>query len=345
MPKPPVDIDWLISRFNSVSEKYPGLVLVGLESPKKFTSINCTVPDPEWGMRFPNGTSEGEYGHQYHYANGIVVQEPQGIQRISLAPPLLAFPQWCFGSMDSPVLKNGWWAMWLHRKFGFDPEVTDAKQNLSSNAECLASYNPILEIATDILIQFYGTDEWFFESGVLSEGRPHEKFSRCGPWLLFLLSCFRSRKESDGRHVIDDVGIASLMVLRSLRDGLDGQTESPPQASAGSRPQNNLRDFTEGELRDALDALLNKAARYYTAKAAADELNKRNPDRKIGPSRVGACQLWKEHARQWGKQRAPRNTSKEAANIETRRLAAQQKRNMDADEGKRVKGNRIQGTD
>jgi hypothetical protein len=105
------------------------------------------------------------------------------------------------------------------------------------------------------------------------------------------------------------------------------------------------RNFTEGELRDALDLLLRKSKRYYSQQQAADELNRLHPDKKVGKSRVGECELWKDHAKQFGKGRAPRNTSKEAANQVTRRLAAQQQRNIDADEGRRVKGNRIQGTD
>jgi hypothetical protein len=224
-----IDLDWLVSRFDSVSEKYPGLVLVGLESPKEFTSRNCEVPDSEWGMHFPVRTYEGEYGHQFYYAGESVEHIPQGINLIKSLEPLLAFPKWTFGGVNSNVLKRGWWSIWLYRKFGFDPEFSDERQNLCSNSECLDAYQPILELATDVLIhQFYSDQEWYCEQGVIHD----TKWRCCAPWLLFLLSHFRIRRESQNRHVIDDVGIASSIVLRSLRDSLLDQdtTKAPQQA-------------------------------------------------------------------------------------------------------------------
>lgn len=130
-------------------------------------------------------------------------------------------------------------------------------------------------------------------------------------------------------------------LLARIQTATAGQHTKEP--SVGHVPAR--RDFTEGELRDALDLLLRKSKRYYSQQQAADELNRLHPDKKVGKSRVGECELWKDHAKQFGKDRAPRNTSKEAANQVTRRLAAQQQRNIDADERKRVKGHRIQGTD
>jgi hypothetical protein len=221
-----IDLDWLASRFDSVSEKYPGLALIGLKSPRKFTLHNCEVPDPESGMHFPIRTDEGEYGHQFYFANDFAERNSQGITLMPCAP-ILAFPQWNFGCVGSEVLKRGWWAIWLHRKFGYDPEVTAEKQNLRSNSECLAAYFPILALATDVLIhQFYDAEEWFCEGGHVYDHR----WQCCSPWLLFLLSTIRSRRDVRNRHVIDDIGLASSIVLRSMRDSsLDQNTTQAPQ--------------------------------------------------------------------------------------------------------------------
>ncbi len=235
-----IDLDWLISRFDSVSEKYPGLALVGLESPKEFTSRNCEVPDSELGMHFPVRTYEGEYGHQFYYAGDSVEPIPQGISLIKSLKPLLAFPKWTFGGMNSNVLKRGWWSIWLHRKFGFDPEASEEKQNLCSNSECLDAYQPILELATDVLIhQFYSDQEWYCEQGAIRDA----KWRCSAPWLLFLLSHFRIRRESQNRHVIDDVGIASSIVLRSLRDSLlDQDTTQAPQRADNQADEDGVID-------------------------------------------------------------------------------------------------------
>jgi hypothetical protein len=240
----------------------------------------------------------------------------------------LIFPYWNFGYSASEVFKSGCWEMWLCRMFGTVPDIQD-------DAACLDTYRILFSVCTNLLEDFYDGPVFPWpEAGFRFDTR----YDMCLPWLFCLMTEVPQRQEFGGERVIDDVGIASGMVLRLLRDEYDEYEDDEVI-------QNNLRGFTEGELRDALDTLLTKATKYYTARAAADELKKRHPDRTIGPTKVGECPVWKDHVREWKNQRAPRNTSRKAADEATRRLGAQQQRNMDADEGKRVKGNRIQGTD
>jgi hypothetical protein len=282
-----IDLDWLISRFDSVSEKYPGLALVGLESPKEFTSRNCEVPDSEWGMHFPVRTYEGEYGHQFYYAGDSVEHNPQGISLIKSLKPLLAFPQWTFGGMNSNVLKRGWWSIWLHRKFGFDPEASEEKQNLCSNSECLDAYQPILELATDVLIhQFYSDQEWYCEQGAIRDA----KWRRSAPWLLFLLSHFRIRRESQNRHVIDDVGIASSIVLRSMRDSLlDQDTTQAPQRADNQADEDGVGYQLSGTLtendRSILIAMLDLKAGKIQPRVSKEILGAVIIENEVGDSK------------------------------------------------------------
>jgi hypothetical protein len=213
MPNPPVDIDWLISRIDNAAEKYPGLALVMIPSVEQFTEENsfcgpaeATGPN-DIATYFPKDRNHHKYQHQF-YGNSLLDKDA------------LVFPFWNFGYSKSKVFKAGCWAMWLCRKHGTVREIQD-------DMACLDTYRILFGVCTNLLGDFYKAPIFPWpEKGMRGE----LQYDLCLSWLLFLLSHVPQRKDFEGIYVIDDVGIASGMALRMLRDELDGQTEAPPQA-------------------------------------------------------------------------------------------------------------------
>jgi hypothetical protein len=122
-------------------------------------------------------------------------------------------------------------------------------------------------------------------------------------------------------------------LLTRIQPATVQQLNGSPDANSSSSPGNGTnshnttkRPFTDGELVDALDALLNKATEYYSAERVRQHLLEKHPDRTIGQTKIKGHDIWKQHRKEWGKHRAPRNTSTRArkANLET--LVAQQRR-------------------
>jgi hypothetical protein len=136
-------------------------------------------------------------------------------------------------------------------------------------------------------------------------------------------------------------------ITNQLITKLQPVTAAAHQASAGNIPDQSgeTSSYTDGELVDALDKLLTKSDRYYTAKAAAAELNKRNPKKTIGATKVGEHPIHKEHVTKFGRGRSPRNTSRQAKQKAMNLLIAQQEREISADEGRRINGRPIGSRD
>lgn len=248
-----VDLDWLVSRFDKVSIDYPGLALVGRPKPARFTDSNCEVdcePSEDYCFYYPK-LRGSKYEPQLYWPDEDSPQpkpDDQGI--ITLTGPFdphLEFPCWYFWH-HSPIFERGWWAMWLHRTFGFDPRTKDPNQQIQKNSECLKAYQPLLELATQVLLDFYGGREWFFE---WCPEAKNERFNFCGPWLLFVLAHYTNPREDDGVCVIDDIGIATISALRALRnaptsaDGLPPPTEFPTSASVTPCPYQTLWDYAQ----------------------------------------------------------------------------------------------------
>jgi hypothetical protein len=152
----------------------------------------------------------------------------------------LVFPQWCFGYSASEVFNSGCWYMWLCRMFGAVPAIQD-------DATCLDTYRLLFGVCTDLLKEFY--DDPIFpwpEKGL----RLDFQYDPCLPWLLFLLEESPQRKDFGGVLLIDDVGIASSVVLRSLRDSLlDQDTTKAPQQADNKADED---DADDGVLLDGL---------------------------------------------------------------------------------------------
>jgi len=142
-------------------------------------------------------------------------------------------------------------------------------------------------------------------------------------------------------------GMQFSLLAGQILEKLEAVAAAAQQASSSKKPGKTKgpSDFTEEELVEALIALLRNSDRYYTAQQAADELKRRYPGKKIGRSRVDEHPQWKRHKIEWGKTRAPRNTSKHAREARMQKLIRQQQRAMDADAGKTIRGNRMDDTD
>lgn len=240
-----VDLDWLVSRFDRVSIDYPGLALVGVPAPSRFTKSNSFV-DASIDSYHPE-IRHTKYEPQWYWAEKTPEFNSTKIITISLKHHL-RFPYWKFRH-SLPVFKRGWWAMWLHRTFGFDPSNVEPNQQIQSNSECLQAYQPLFELATQALVDHYGNREWFIE-WCLDTTCGNEKYNLCGPWLLFLLSHYPSRKEWDVQ-VIDDIGIATVHALRTLGNaitpavGLSPPSELPTSADVPPSPYQTLWDYAQ----------------------------------------------------------------------------------------------------
>lgn len=142
-------------------------------------------------------------------------------------------------------------------------------------------------------------------------------------------------------------GMQFSLLAGQILEKLEAVAAAAQQASSSKKPSNteSKENFTEGDLVDALDKLLTKSDKFYTQQEAADELKRRYPEKTIGKSKVGAHRLWKKHAEEWGRNRAPRNTSRQAKESAIKKMAGQQERNEAADAGKTIRGNRINDTD
>jgi len=142
-------------------------------------------------------------------------------------------------------------------------------------------------------------------------------------------------------------GMQFSLLAGQILEKLEAVAAAAQQASSSKKPGKTKgpSDFTEEELVEALIALLRNSDRYYTAQQAADELKRRYPGKKIGRSRVDEHPQWNRHAIEWGKTRAPRNTSRQARDSAISKLVKQQDRNIAADAGKTVRGNKIAPTD
>lgn len=210
-----VDLDWLISRFDRVSMEYPGLSLVAVPKPFRFTDTNCEVDcDASEGYRFyyPRINSS-KYEPQWYWASDNTPERDERGVILFSTKHFLEFPRWFF-SHELPVFERGWWAMWLHRTFGFDPSIEDPNQKLQTNAECLRAYQPLFELTTQVLLEHYEYEEWFIK---WCPNCRAEQFNRCGPWLLFVLSHYKNIRKEQGVCVIDDIGIATILVLRLFK--------------------------------------------------------------------------------------------------------------------------------
>ncbi len=159
------------------------------------------------------------------------------------------------------------------------------------------------------------------------------------PGILAQSADYKSNYRRQGRQF-------SLLAGQIL-EKLEAVAAAAQQASSSKKPGKTKgpSDFTEEELVAALIDLLRNSDRYYTAQQAADELKRRYPGKKIGRSRVDEHPQWKRHAIEWGRNRAPRNTSKHAREARMQKLTRQQQRAMDADAGKTIRGNRMDDTD
>jgi hypothetical protein len=122
-------------------------------------------------------------------------------------------------------------------------------------------------------------------------------------------------------------------LLTRIQPATVQQLNGSPDANSSSSPGNGTnshnttkRPFTDGELVDALDALLNNATEYYSAERVRQHLLEKHPDRTIGQTKIKGHDIWKQHIKEWLKHRAPRNTSPEARKAATDKLIAQQLR-------------------
>ena len=125
----------------------------------------------------------------------------------------------------------------------------------------------------------------------------------------------------------------SMLVSELIAKLSTEQPNGSPDANSSSSPKNGTsghnttkQPFTTGELVDELDALLNKATEYYSAERVRQHLLEKHPDRTIGLTKIKGHDIWKQHSREWGKHRAARNTSREAAQASLNKQIAQQKR-------------------
>jgi hypothetical protein len=152
---------------------------------------------------------------------------------------------------------------------------------------------------------------------------------------------------TDYRKTYRRQGMQFSLLAGQILEKLEAVVAAAQQASSSKKTSNTKRKagFTKGELVDALDKLLTKSDKFYTQQEAADELKRRYPKKTIGKSKVGAHRLWKKHAEEWGRNRAPRNTSRHGPEARMQKLIRQQQRAMDADAGKTIRGNRMDDTD
>jgi hypothetical protein len=206
-----IDLDWLISRFDNTAEKHPGLALVMIPSVDQFTEENSLCNPATTGQNdltfYLPKCGKHQYQHQFY-------------GKRMLDDDALVFPHWHFGYSNSVVFKSGCWSMWLHRKYGPAASFED-------DTICLDTYRLLFNACT-VFLSDAGNETVFFsrpESGLRGE----MKYDLCLPWLLFLMTEHPMRKEG-GVRVIDDVGLASSIVLRSMRDSsLDQNTTQAPQ--------------------------------------------------------------------------------------------------------------------
>jgi hypothetical protein len=206
-----IDLDWLISRFDNTAEKHPGLALVMIPSVDQFTEENSLCNPATSGQNdltfYLPKCGKHQYQHQF-YGKRVLDDDA------------LVFPHWHFGYSNSVVFKSGCWSMWLHRKYGPAASFED-------DTICLDTYRLLFNACT-VFLSDAGNETGFFsrpESGL----RGQMTYDLCLPWLLFLMTEHPMRKEG-GVRVIDDVGLASSIVLRSMRDSsLDQNTTQAPQ--------------------------------------------------------------------------------------------------------------------
>lgn len=229
-----VDLDWLVSRFDKVSIEYPGLSLVAVPAPARFTESNSVVdydPSEDYCFYYPKLRSS-KYEPQWYWASkNTMERDERGIILFS-TKNYLEFPRWYF-SDGFPVFEQGWWAMWLHRTFGFDPSNEDPNQKLQTNAECLRAYLPLFELATKVLLEHYEYEEWFIKWCSNCKAR---QFNSCGPWLLFILAHYKNIRKEQDVCVIDDIGIATILALRAFKEVQNRCTSDNNQLS----PQNTI---------------------------------------------------------------------------------------------------------
>ncbi len=122
--------------------------------------------------------------------------------------------------------------------------------------------------------------------------------------------------------LIDDVVSQSIVLARvlALIDPADDDERK--------------KDYTESQLEDAIIAVIKTdTKRYWKAVEVANAINARNPSKKVGATKVGDHPVHKAHKKQWGKNRAPRNTSKAAEEACLNKLKNQQRRDIEEDEG------------
>jgi hypothetical protein len=118
-------------------------------------------------------------------------------------------------------------------------------------------------------------------------------------------------------------GVQFSLFCAELLARIDAVTS---QSSSSSISEPTTKKFTPGELVDELDKLLTKASQYYTAEQVWQHLLENNPGKTIGLTAIKNHPKWKEHNREWGQNRAARNTSRQAEKSELGKLIAEQKR-------------------
>ena len=163
-----------------------------------------------------------------------------------------------------------------------------------------------------------GTTPETFESGYTQAWRIEGNKRQGPPIKLFGVQTFveQDYKQQGKRY--------SLFVSELIAKLSTEQTTSSPTTTSSHSIEKRL--FTDGELVDELDKLLTRAKQYYTAEQVREHLLQNNPGKTIGLTKIKEHPLWKEHNRQWGNNRAPRNTSRQSREAGLRKLVAQQER-------------------
>lgn len=256
LQRSPIDLEWLASRFDDLSKQFPNLSLIVAMVPNDLEEVEHFVDACEGIVSDPIPVINGRYAPQSADEGGTWEIAVNGVEHIELSLPIFSFPQWYFWRSNSGPWNEGIWAMWLFRDFGRDPSIENTLQNYSNNLSCLEAYSVLLAMASRYVkdnTTILGIPDWMKRGvdvapiGLDSAIDHYETFNACSAWLFYLSKTHAVRKvysypkdkklKPTELYKIDDIGLASVSVLKKIRNKL---SEKQPVAPVDVPPQTDV---------------------------------------------------------------------------------------------------------